>query len=152
MKRYTYTLILLRKHFIWNLRIQCSKIRILSKEILQSIIDIEQYIFFLYEVIAYWRPNNYLFEHFQYHGILDYLKPSQPAKLQKKKCGGVYFWLYGIAYWMPIQQKLSPPVLHFSDFASWDKCFATDKNNWLVEKKIMEWVSHISWIKNSTLL
>ena len=42
---------------------------------------------------------------------------SQPAKLQKKQCGGVYFWLYGIAYWTPIQQKLPPPVLLFRDFA-----------------------------------
>ena len=23
----------------------------------------------------------------------------------------MYFWLYGIAYWMPIQQKLTPPML-----------------------------------------
>ena len=30
---------------------------------------------------------------------------SQPAKLQKRQCGGVYFWLYGIAYSMPIQQN-----------------------------------------------
>ena len=44
---------------------------------------------------------------------------TQPAKLQKKQRGGVYFWLYGIAYWMPIQQKLPPPVLLFSDFAGW---------------------------------
>ena len=49
------------------------------------------------------------------------------VKLQKKQCGGVYFWLYGIAYWMPIQQKLPPPVLLFSDFASWGataRCFS----------------------------
>ena len=44
---------------------------------------------------------------------------SQPAKLQKKQRGGVYFWLYGIAYWMLIQQKLPPPVLLFSNFAGW---------------------------------
>ena len=31
----------------------------------------------------------------------------------------MYFWLYGIAYWMPIQQKLPPPVLLFSVFAGW---------------------------------
>ena len=34
----------------------------------------------------------------------------QPAKLQKKQRGGVYFWLYGIAYWMLIQQKLPSPM------------------------------------------
>ena len=39
------------------------------------------------------------------------LESSYPAKFQKKQCGGVYFWLYGIAYWIPIQQKLPPPVL-----------------------------------------
>ena len=49
-----------------------------------------------------------------------FLHPPQPAKLQEKQCGGVYFWLFGIAYWMPIQQKLPPPVLLFSDFAGWD--------------------------------
>ena len=48
--------------------------------------------------------------------------PTQRAKLQKKQCGGVCFWLYGIAYWMPIQQKLPPPVLLFSDFAGWEWC------------------------------
>ena len=42
-----------------------------------------------------------------------------PAKLQKKQCGGVYFCVYGTAFSMPIQQKLSPPVLLFSDFAGW---------------------------------
>ena len=41
---------------------------------------------------------------------------SQPEESQKKQCGGVYFWLYSIAYWMPIQQKLTPPVLLFSVF------------------------------------
>ena len=41
---------------------------------------------------------------------------TQPAKLQKKQCGGVYFWLYGIACWMLIHQKLPLPVLLFSDF------------------------------------
>ena len=30
----------------------------------------------------------------------------QPANLQKKQCGGVF-----LAYWMPIEQKLPPPVL-----------------------------------------
>ena len=40
---------------------------------------------------------------------------SQPAKLQKKQCGGVYFCVYGTAFSMPIQQKLPPPVLLFSD-------------------------------------
>ena len=34
--------------------------------------------------------------------LLDKLDDTQPAKLQKKQCGGVYFLLYGIAYWMPI--------------------------------------------------
>ena len=56
-----------------------------------------------------------LFQLVQYRSSL-----SQPAKLQKKQqCEGVYFWLYDIAYWMPIQQKLPPPVLLFSDFAGW---------------------------------
>ena len=45
--------------------------------------------------------------------------PSQkflfPAKLYER----VYFWLNGIAYWMPIQQKPTPPVLLFSNFAGW---------------------------------
>ena len=45
---------------------------------------------------------------------------SFPAgKFAKKQCGEVYFWLYVTAYWMPIQQKLTPPVLLFSDFAGW---------------------------------
>ena len=44
---------------------------------------------------------------------------SQPAKLQKKQCGGVYFCVYGTAFSMPIEQKLPPPVLIFSDFAGW---------------------------------
>ena len=44
-----------------------------------------------------------------------------PAKLQKKQCRGAYFWLYGIAFWMPIKQKLPPPVWLFSDFAGWVK-------------------------------
>ena len=39
---------------------------------------------------------------------------------QKKQCGGVYFCVYGIAFSMPTQQKLTPPVLLFSDFAGWD--------------------------------
>ena len=29
---------------------------------------------------------------------LSILQTSQPAKLQKKQCGGVYFGLYGITY------------------------------------------------------
>ena len=45
---------------------------------------------------------------------------TQPAKLQKNQCGGVYFWLYGIAFWVPIQQKLTLPLLLFSDFAGWE--------------------------------
>ena len=45
---------------------------------------------------------------------------TQPAKLRKKQCDGVYFCVYGIAFRMPIQQKLTPPVLLFSDFAGWD--------------------------------
>ena len=47
------------------------------------------------------------------------VEPTQPEKLQKKQCGGVYFWLYSIVYRMPIQQKLTPPGLLFSDFAGW---------------------------------
>ena len=46
-------------------------------------------------------------------------KNAQPAKLQKKQCGGVYFCVYGTAFPMPIQQKLPPPVLLFSNFAGW---------------------------------
>ena len=44
---------------------------------------------------------------------------TQPAKLQKKQCGGVYFCVNGTAFSMPIQQKLSPPLLLHSDFADW---------------------------------
>ena len=55
---------------------------------------------------------------------------SQPANLQEKQCRRVYFWLYGIAYWMLIQQKLTPPVLLFSDFAGWAYLlFMYDKND-----------------------
>ena len=42
------------------------------------------------------------------------------TKKQERDYRGVYFWLYGITYWAPIQQKLTPPVLHFSDFAGWN--------------------------------
>ena len=35
----------------------------------------------------------------------------------KKQCGGVYFCLYCIAYWMPIQQKLTPPELLLEFFS-----------------------------------
>ena len=38
------------------------------------------------------------------------------VKLQKKKCGGVYFLLYSIAYGMLILQRLSPPELLFNVF------------------------------------
>ena len=48
-------------------------------------------------------------------------RATQPAKLQKKQCGGVYFCVNGIAFSMPIQQKLPPPVLLFSDFAGWER-------------------------------
>ena len=41
---------------------------------------------------------------------------TQPAKLQKNQCGGVYFCVYGTAFSMPIQQKVPSPVLLFSDF------------------------------------
>ena len=42
------------------------------------------------------------------------------GKIQKKKqCRGEYFGLYGIAYWIPSQQKHTTPVLIFSDFAGW---------------------------------
>ena len=48
-------------------------------------------------------------------------KILNPAgKIAEKQCGGVYLSLYDIAYWMPIQQKLPPPVLLFSDFAGWE--------------------------------
>ena len=39
------------------------------------------------------------------------------GKIAKKS--NVYFWLYGIAFWIPSQQKHPPPVLCFSDFAGW---------------------------------
>ena len=39
--------------------------------------------------------------------------------LKRGKAVWVYFGLYGIACWMPIQQKLTPPVLLFSDFVGW---------------------------------
>ena len=53
------------------------------------------------------------------HHMASITQASQPAKLQKKQCGGVYFCVYGTAFSMPIPQKLSPPVLLFSDFAGW---------------------------------
>ena len=59
---------------------------------------------------------------------------SQPAKLQKKQCRGVHFGLYGTAYCMPIQQKLTPPVLLFSDFAGWEISKSVIKQN-LQKKK-----------------
>ena len=49
-----------------------------------------------------------------------FLYKADIAMKRTKQRGGVYFWLYGIAYWMPIQQKLAPLVLLFSDFAGWD--------------------------------
>ena len=56
----------------------------------------------------------------KYDRLVEPSKPTQPANLQKKQCGGVYFWLNGIAYWMPIQLKFTSPVLLFSDFAGWE--------------------------------
>ena len=44
---------------------------------------------------------------------------AQPAKLQKNSVGERIFD-YSIAYWMPIQQKHTPPELHFSFFAGWE--------------------------------
>ena len=38
-----------------------------------------------------------------FNGTMTFLKN---ANLQKKQCGGVHFWLYGIAYWMPIHPQL----------------------------------------------
>ena len=35
---------------------------------------------------------------------------------KKKQCERVYFWLHSIAYWMLIQQKLTPLELLFSAF------------------------------------
>ena len=32
-------------------------------------------------------------------------------KSQKKQNGGVYFCVYSVSYWMPIQQKIIPPKL-----------------------------------------
>ena len=46
--------------------------------------------------------------------FLNWLIQSQPAKLQKKKCRGVHFFVYGIIYCMPIQQKLTPPCLLYT--------------------------------------
>ena len=53
--------------------------------------------------------------------VLDYLKnqhkicrrATQPAKLQKKQCEGVYFWLYGIAYWTPDSTKTPSSQCYF---------------------------------------
>ena len=45
------------------------------------------------------------------------LSTPQPAKFQKKQCGGVCIWLYNIAYWVPIQQKLTSPELPNFDFS-----------------------------------
>ena len=41
---------------------------------------------------------------------------SRPIKLQKKQCGGVYFLLYGIAFWMQFEEKLSPIEWPFNVF------------------------------------
>ena len=49
-----------------------------------------------------------------------FMPVSQPAKIQKKQCGGVNFGLYGISYIMLIQQKLTPTLLLFSIFVDWD--------------------------------
>ena len=40
----------------------------------------------------------------------------------------MYFWLYGIAYWALIQQKLTPPVLLFGVFADWICIYDHDTN------------------------
>ena len=65
---------------------------------------------------------------------MKYKQRAQPVKLQKKQCGRVYFCVHGTAFSMPIQQKLPPLVLLFSDFAGWVKMktyrgqFSADRN------------------------
>ena len=73
-----------------------------------------------------------LFYKFSITSFRENQAPSKPAKWQKRQCGGVYFLLYGIVYFMPIQQKLTPPVLLFSDFVFRVVCnyFMTKKNTY----------------------
>ena len=46
----------------------------------------------------------------------NYQSSSPTSKITEKAMWRSVFWLYGIAYWMPIQQKLSFPELHFYPF------------------------------------
>ena len=77
-------------------------------------------------------------------------KESEKTKLLKKQCGGVYFWLYGIAYWMLFQQKLSPPVLLFSDLAGWDLVhFLTDKLVFLLSSTCVFDTTNLECLRNN---
>ena len=75
------------------------------------------------------KKKQHFFDNLPIYSIL-----TQPAKLQKKQCGGVYFCVYGTAFSMPIQQKLPPPELLFSDFAGGVWCYGLKhKNNTIIE-------------------
>ena len=61
-----------------------------------------------------------------------YLNPT--GKSEKKQCGGVYFWLQNIAFWMLIEQQLTPPLLLFSVFCRLEKmmfCTCSKSSNTL---------------------
>ena len=53
------------------------------------------------------------FDKSKWKRFIDQILLSHPTKIQKKHRGGVYFCVYGIAFWTPIPQKLTPPVLLF---------------------------------------
>ena len=40
----------------------------------------------------------------------------QVTNFKKKQCGGVYFCVYSIAFWLQNQQKFTPPDLLFRNF------------------------------------
>ena len=46
--------------------------------------------------------------------LFNYVYISNWKNCKKKQCGWVYFWLYGIAYWMTIQQILTLSELLFT--------------------------------------
>ena len=68
----------------------------------------------LYVFYIYIYANNIFFEFIHLWWLflpffLDFRTVPNRQKLQKRQCGGVYFWLY----WIPIQQKLTPLELLF---------------------------------------
>ena len=53
---------------------------------------------------------------FNYSRIL-WIKSCTNRQKGEKQHAGVHFVIYSIAYWMPIQQKLTPPELLYSFYA-----------------------------------